>query len=186
MAETYFPGTAPLIMLTGKLKSGKTSLAEALVTLMGIPRDSFARPLKEGLKMMGVTVDGPNKDRHALQFVGTDFFRQRDTNWWVNLMASNHADMRNVGLVVDDCRFPNEFEWGRDAGLLTVRIKIKPETQLLRGATQAGLDHISETALDSLPDSDFDLVLPEDTTVYFRCAALIAALENKYTVVGRC
>src|SRR4051812_20220784 len=124
--------TQPLIMLTGKLKSGKTTLAEALAAELGIKRDSFARPLKAGLKAMGVIVDGPNKDRFALQYFGADFFRNRyGADHWVKLMATNNLDMHKTGLVVDDCRFQNEFEWGKQNGFLTVRLNIRSETQIL-------------------------------------------------------
>lgn len=52
-------------MLTGKLKSGKTTLANALIKSLRIKQDSFARPPKAGLKEMRVVTDGLNKDREA-------------------------------------------------------------------------------------------------------------------------
>lgn len=176
--------TAPLIMLTGKLKSGKTTLAEELTHLLDIPRDSFARPLKAGLKAMGVIVDGPDKDRHALQYFGADYFRKKDPDWWVKPMATNHLDMHNTGLVIDDCRFPNEYQWGKDNGFLMVRLKIRSLTQIKRGADYSQLNHISEIALDPVPDSAFDLVLDEYTGVSDRAAVIMAAAMGKFALIG--
>jgi hypothetical protein len=170
----------PLIMLSGKLKSGKTTLAEDLALLLSIPRDSFARPLKEGLKTMGIIVDGPDKDRDALQQIGADYFRRRDPNWWVKLLSRNNVEMHKTGLVIDDCRFLNEYDFGEKNDFLMIRVKISPETQQKRGASPSTLEHISETALDFLPDEVFDLVLEENTSVPERIWLIFEAAAKKF------
>jgi hypothetical protein len=176
--------TAPKIALCGKLKSGKTTLALELSSLLGVPRDSFAAALKAGLKMMGIVPDGPNKNREALQYVGVKL-RELDANHWIKVLAAKYPDLDNTGLIVDDCRFQNEYQWLKDSGFLMVRIKVRSDTQIMRGAAYSQLFHQSEIALDPIPDRAFDIVLDEYTEVPDRVGVILAALESsRFSLVG--
>src|SRR5690348_1976950 len=156
--------TAPKIALCGKLKSGKTTLALELSHILGVPRDSFAASLKAGLKMMGIAADGPNKNREVLQGIGV-YMRSLQADHWIKVLAAKHPDLDSTGLIVDDCRFQNEYQWLKDTGFLMVRLKVRSETQVRRGAGYGQLFHQSEIALDPLPDRAFDIVLDEYTQV---------------------
>lgn len=79
---------------------------------------SFAGPLKDGLKEMGIEKDTyPILYRQAAQYMGTEICREYDENWWVNQMR-NRIDSLPDGSVVliDDCRFMNEFEYLKEIG----------------------------------------------------------------------
>jgi hypothetical protein len=176
----------PLVCMVGKKYSGKSTLADALRSAYWIPRESFANPLKRGLRLLGCEVDGPNKDVEALQFIGTDFFRARDENWWVKTFArlpTVEAALQRGGLAIDDCRFPNELSWCHDQGFLLVKLLISRETQHRRAdelgvpLEQRKFDHASETALDDIEDSAYHLILPEDTTVQERLERVHRELE---------
>lgn len=180
---THVEDAPPLICVTGKMKSGKSTLADALMAEYGMPRGAFAAALKDGARAMGLTVDGPHKDRECLQRIGTDVVRRyKGADHWVGVFGLRYADMRATGLVVDDCRFPNELAFLKDAGFLTVRLCVSSQTQIQRGANPGTLMHESETALDGVPDSDFDLVIPEDSTVENSVALVWHALAARWVL----
>lgn len=139
-----------------------------------LPRDHFAGALKEGCQIMGIPVDGPDKRRDVLQAIGTDVVRRlMGADHWLRVMDARHPDMAETGLVIDDVRFPDEVAWCRAHGFLVVRLMISPTLQARRAVAlghypdlataRAGLArsgaHESETALDGLDESVWDLVL---------------------------
>lgn len=93
----------------------------------------------------------PNKSgdnmtvREVMQFVGTELFRtQLDPDIWVKSIFKKHYE-DNAVVIVADCRFPNEAQFGKEQGLL---ISIKRNTGLKTDG------HKSETALDDYSDYD--------------------------------
>ena len=86
---------------------------------------SFAGPLKEGLATMGIHKDThPDLYRLAAQYMGTEICREYDSNWWVKQTKHRIDNTPKDGVVlIDDCRFPNEFEYLRsiDADLIFMR-----------------------------------------------------------------
>jgi dephospho-CoA kinase len=168
------------IAFVGKQKSGKSTLAAQLAPSLNATVVSFAQPLKDGLRIMGIEVDGYNKDRQALQEFAASF-RQRNPNHWIDLLEKrNDFDIKFGSLIIDDMRFLNEMSWAKSKGFLIVKLEVSPETQLARGAS-GDLSHASEIDLDMLPDSVFDLVLHENTTVSQRVYAVLQLTkEAKY------
>lgn len=148
-----------IIGLTGKKRSGKSTISEFLVS-KGFHEVSFAYPLKEiiGRELFGLNDDqlyGPEEAREAvipdwgysprqiLQLVGTECFRKviRD-DFWVVLGRRRLMELANKGkdVVISDCRFPNEMEAIKSIGGITVRV-------IREG--QISIDtHPSETSLD--------------------------------------
>ena len=100
--------------------------------------------------------DGQKDDagRHILQYVGTDIIRQKRPDYWVGFVASILELFPNEWdyVLIPDCRFPNEIDYLKEAGLDTVNLRVvrknfksplTPEQQV----------HPSETALDDVePD----------------------------------
>lgn len=185
--------TPPLIALSGKKMSGKTTLATALKAELHILTRSFAAPFKFGLQCMGVAVDGPDKDVKTLQDIG-NYFRSRDPAWWVKRMAAASESRDQAGLIIDDLRFANEFAWCRNNGFLLVRLDVTRETQDSRAAAMGvditdpeyGMVHHdrSETDLDEFPDWAWHLVLGEQTSVEERIALVLEALEKRSACVS--
>lgn len=178
------------IALHGKMKSGKTTLAEAFqegTDPFEVDIASFAGPLKRGLAMMNIHKGHPLY-RQTAQYIGTDIIRDYDPNWWVKLMdmhyQANIVDPFLKTIIIDDLRFPNELEWCEMAGFLTVKLEVSEYTQILRGADPVKLNHESDTALDDLPDGRWDLILPEDTSVEERMAAIYFELAEKDAYAG--
>lgn len=178
---------APRIAIAGKMKSGKSTLAEALEVEYSLDRDSFADPIRQALAILGIEKGHPLY-RPGAQYIGTDLVRDYDRTWWVNLLAARHptqSALDRSGMLIDDVRFPNELEWAEDSGFLTVKVEVSEATQLARAADPDRLAHASETALDAIPNARWGLVIPEATTVAARVALVGNAWVEKEIAAGR-
>lgn len=111
--------TPRIVGLTGLKRSGKTTVA---TLMLGYTRMSFAAPLKNMLRAMGVTDDEledketvlprfGQSPRFMLQTLGTEWGRDKiKQTLWVDI-ARHSAEMgRSSGalIVFDDVRFDNE------------------------------------------------------------------------------
>jgi hypothetical protein len=160
-----------LIGLVGKARSGKDTVANHLAKTHGFRRVAFADKLKEVcMELLDLSQDqcyGDLKEvedprygktpRWILQYIGTDVFRQIRPNIWVDLVVDRYETLIHGfhGLAVSDVRFPNEVE--------AIKLKggfIWKTERTDHGGASGGIEgHASETSLDGLPDSAFDLVL---------------------------
>lgn len=143
----------PIIAFTGLIGSGKTTAAMYLVEEHNFRRIRFAGPLKDMMRALGLSereIEGDLKEkpcdllggktpRYAMQTIGTEWGRQiiaSDiwTNAWHRALS---VVPPGIGVVADDCRFPNELAAVRAASphCLVARI-VRPGLQ--------GGGHISE------------------------------------------
>lgn len=149
----------PLILsCVGKIGSGKTTVANYLCEKYAFTRISFAGPLKQIAAR--VTPDGKidkMRDRALLQFLGTEYFRSIDPDYWVNqwvrrynqLLASACFTGQPLNIVVDDCRFLNEQRMLAEHEAIEVRIT-RPDRLRLAQATDGLKQHSSEAGLPPL------------------------------------
>lgn len=150
-----------ILGLSGKKRSGKSTVASFLCSEFGFKEISWAYPLKEiiGNKLLGLTHDqmyGEEEIKEAvdpfwgksprdlLQIIGTDCFRKQvHPEFWVKLgireIEKQLKSYRNI--VVSDCRFPNEMRAIEKLGGHPVRIT--REGQINNDS------HPSEIALDT-------------------------------------
>jgi len=127
-----------IVNIVGKKSSGKSTAAKFLVENFGFVRLSFARHLKETVKLLfGFSeeqVNGNLKEviddrygicpREALQFMG-DVMRENACDrfpgykekigryFWVNCLIADIEKARNekaIGITVDDCRYAVEYQ----------------------------------------------------------------------------
>jgi len=152
--------------LVGKIGSGKTTVAEYLCRAHGYVEYSFAQPLKRGLQLIFRLSDAQiygavEKNevdprwgvtpRYLLQQIGTELFRNNITKyidvsadiWIQNFHRWLNKQSRPV--VVSDCRFQDELDALRKAGINVYRI-IRPNN--INFTTMGG--HSSETQQDML------------------------------------
>jgi hypothetical protein len=155
-----------LIGLVGYAGSGKSTAAERMVERLGYARVKFADPLKQALRAIlrsaGVDektiermIEGDLKEvpaaelcgrtpRYAMLTLGTEWGRGlMATNFWIHLFVTRVDRLRNQGhsIVVDDARFPNEFEAIRDLGGMLIKV--------MRPGLVPDLSHESEQHVES-------------------------------------
>ena len=171
--------------ISGKMCVGKTTLASFIEQEYGIERRSLATALKNqvvdalvenGIDCKRADLLGQHKGkiRGILQQWGVAFREFNGEDYWIDCLFEDG----NYYLVVDDVRFPNEFEALRKRGFLMVRLSASNYERDQRMKTlyeqvdYLQSTHESETALD-LYDSKFDIILfsqptPEETFAAFK------------------
>lgn len=163
------------IVIIGRAYCGKTTLADALVKLRVVDaRASFAGELKADLADLGCHKGDPGYREVAIAY-GTTHKRAMDPDYWVKRLGELlRGDWH--GLVIDDCRFPNEFACLKEKGYAVVRVMASTDVRVSRGCSPefAVSNHESESALD---DVEADITIDTGaTTVEFSCLAVMAAL----------
>lgn len=155
-----------IIGIHGKLKSGKTTLTNFL-TAWGFEELLFADGLKDMVcALLGCTreqlEDQEFKNtevpwipgvtpRKLMQTLGTEWGRNINEDLWVSRTLAQARTIPRV--IISDVRFPNELQALQGIGALTVKI--------VRNIDRSGVEHahISETALDDVPNSMYDIVI---------------------------
>jgi hypothetical protein len=161
-----------IVAISGKLYSGKTSLAKNLEQTNPIfGRAALAHALKQDIcRLCGVNMEYLNehKDlfRPVLQWYGTEYRRkvEGDDYWVKRLVEALSKYNDRIVWLVDDVRFPNELSGLEEAAyasggkFVSVRLMIDKITQIKRHVEKfndlpddAIFDHPSETALDDAP-----------------------------------
>ncbi len=149
-----------IIGLVGKMKSGKSEAAKALVS-KGFVCLKMADPLKDMLRGMGLTdaeLEGHLKEypcpllmghtpRYAMQTLGTEWGRDiLHQNIWTHNWThrAQHCVDAGKSVVCDDVRFPNEADAVISAGGVLVRVV---------GQNSLESEHSSESYYDDIPVS---------------------------------
>lgn len=161
-----------LVALSGKRRSGKTTLGDLLVGKDFIPV-SLAAPLKALCRLQfGLTVDQTDgifkeqptqyKDaatgayltpRNIMIRTG-QFYRSIDPDFWVKkLFEFMKASSKTSTFVVTDVRFKNEMAWMQRQQALCVRLERDEEF------TGPAIDDPSETELDDY--KSWDIFIPK-------------------------
>lgn len=175
-------GAKPLvILLSGKMGSGKTTTADLLASALSarrtnnVYRTRFAKPLYEMhdavlpiARRYGIPVEQKEKD--LLQLIGTEWGRHRfGPNIWAHatrneVEAMNWPEEFNNYVIIDDARFESEMLAFPNA--FTIRLECPREVRMARcEAWRDRENHPSEVGLDGW-DSWFmkiqtDKILPE-------------------------
>ncbi len=168
------PVTAPIIAISGRLRSGKSTLAR-VIARQSTTRESslvpFAAPLKEAAYYIGWDGKKDVKGRRLLQLLGTEVGRECiDPDIWVkkwkalSLRLLEEVNGHRV-VLVDDLRFPNEAKAILEAGGLLVKIKrpsAEPDPIPWWKFWKKHKDHVSEIPL---PDELFHYIIENDGLV---------------------
>lgn len=166
------------IALTGKMRSGKSTVAEILWLDYDLTRRNFGGALKyyadkmfEGSSAYPIEIeeygepcpfDGKRdtrikKPRKLYQDFG-QAMRQLDEDIWIRhveqAIESDKLFPNYKGVVIDDLRQPNEYEWAKANGFTIIRVEASEDLRLKR-AEQAGdsfnaddMAHVTEQHVD--------------------------------------
>src|SRR5690625_4501378 len=171
------------IALTGRMRSGKSTIADHLWLNHDFAKVSFASSLKQLADRLfshlyepiyedcpfsegGRTVKEYRKPRALLQELGQKM-REIDEDVWIKQAEQDvelaEAWRSTAGVVIDDLRQPNEYEWARANGFIIIRVEASDDLRLER-AKQAGdsfneedLAHDTEQHVDKF-DVDYTIV----------------------------
>lgn len=145
------------IALTGRMRSGKSTIADHLWLNHDFAKVSFASSLKQLADRLfshlyepiyedcpfsegGRTVKEYRKPRALLQELGQKM-REIDEDVWIKQAEQDvelaEAWRSTAGVVIDDLRQPNEYEWARANGFIVIRVEASEDLRLKR-AEQAG------------------------------------------------
>ena len=151
------------LAVSGKMRSGKDTLAERLVERYGFKRYAFADRLKEvARELFGMPLGA--KNRHLLVELGRKMC-EVDRLVWVNCVLGQMPLRQDV--IISDLRFKYEYHALKAFDFIIVRVDSDEETRLKRvgkfgsRVDLALVDDPSETDLD---DMEFDWVI--DGTTY--------------------
>jgi dephospho-CoA kinase len=154
--------TVVKIALTGKLRSGKDTLANHLYIKYGFSTAAFGDALKKNAHATFPWVSEFSKPRALYQAYG-QLMRQVDSEVWIkhaeravsgaiDFNVNTGAD--KVGVVITDLRQPNEYEWARANGFTIIRVTAPDEDRLFRAKlagddfNEADLEHETESHID--------------------------------------
>lgn len=183
-----------VLLISGKMGSGKTTLAEAV-------REEWLKKKRRAVCLVNFAdalydmhnycrdyllengIETEKKDRKLLQWLGTEWGRAKSENIWVDIVRNKIEKLKSVSpvtplFIIGDCRFPNEL--AGFPGAVTVRLNCPREVRKMRCSrwSDSGEAHLSETALDD--EKNFNFVFDTEKKTVKDCAAwVIARLERE-------
>jgi len=153
-------------------RTGKTTSVDYLKSKYGGVEISFAEPLYNILnyaqKICGFKEE---KDRKFLQWIGTDWGREKEKSVWLRLANEKIRDNTSENMYVSDVRFKNEFHMLKKQGFKMIRLVRKQRESTNIESIEK---HKSEIDLLDLPDNDWDYIIYNDGT-----------MEELYTILDK-
>jgi len=109
------------IAFGGQMGAGKDTAVDYLIERYDGKKISFAGPIYDILSFAQKTCNFPQeKDRGFLQYIGTEWARQKNPNVWIE-KAINSVEINNNNFI-SDLRFINEFNSLKKNGWKCVKI----------------------------------------------------------------
>jgi len=177
-------GGPMLIGISGKARSGKDTLGKYLCDEYRCLHYYFAKPLKEGAKVMFNLSDEQigNKEvpiepwgispRKIYQLLGTEVGRGIDTNVWVKNAEMFVKDNPGRTVVITDCRFDNEATWIRSRGGIVINIERDQGSIIENGHSSEG----------GLKPNNIDLTICNNGSIEDMCNEVTYYIQEGITV----
>ncbi|MDA9166829.1 ATP-binding protein [Candidatus Poseidoniaceae archaeon] len=137
-----------ILALSGPRACGKSTIAMHLVNNHGYTRLAFADALREIAKCAG---DRFIDDRNYLARLGTTL-REMWPRFLLDVISQKIARIDGP-VVIEDIRFPTEFDFCKSIGAVTIRCEIPREEQLKRLLSRDGISgEDAEHLLDGMDE----------------------------------
>ena len=158
-----------IIMISGKARSGKDTLADFLIQAL---EEAQKKPCKVqvsqyikyyAMKYFGWDGEEETKPRDLLIHLGTDIIRNKiDPNFHINRLVQDIEVLSYFydTFIVSDVRFPVEIEKVKEKYNDVITVKIERDSEELPDSQKA---NITETALDDF--NDYDIVIDNNGTL---------------------
>ncbi len=177
-----------IIALSGRIGSGKNTVAEYLVKKYDFIEESFAKPVKDCLSAIfqwdrnmldGLTEHDrkirESRDewwekkldkkefspRKAMTFFGTEIMRDKfNENIWLYSLEKRLLNIKNRNVVITDCRFTNEMEFLKSRNAISILIeKNEPFwSNVALEAKKGNLNSIEKLTEMNIHLSEWDLI----------------------------
>ncbi len=177
-------GEPMLIGISGKAQSGKDTLGKFLCDRYRCLHYYFAKPLKEGAKIMFNLSDEQIKNkeqtiepwgispRTIYQRLGTEVGRGIDVNIWVKNAEMFVKSVPGFTVVITDVRFDNEAFWIHNRGGVVINIvRDKDDIKENRHSSEGGLS----------PDN-IDLTIYNNGTIEDMCNEVTYMIQKGIAV----
>jgi dephospho-CoA kinase len=150
------------IALTGKIRSGKSTVSNHLYIQHSFNEVAFGDALKKNAHATFPWVSEFSKPRALYQQYG-QLMRQIEPDVWIKhaeRAVKGAIDFRvntgaeRVGVVITDLRQPNEYDWARANGFTIIRVTAPDEDRIARAIiagddfNEADLEHETESHID--------------------------------------
>jgi dephospho-CoA kinase len=150
------------IAITGKMRSGKDTVANHLYIRHSFNRVAFGDALKKNAHATFPWVSEFSKPRALYQAYG-QLMRQIDPDVWIKHAEQAvkgaidfrvHTGAEKVGVVITDVRQQNEVDWCRANGFTLIRVTAPDEDRIARAKIagddfiEADLEHETESHID--------------------------------------
>jgi hypothetical protein len=145
-----------IIGIGHKARHGKDTTATHIIRATGglAERFSFADDLYATARVIfGMT----KKDGPTLQWLGTEGFRKKDEDFWLKCLYWNLYNKRPRIAVIADVRFPNEAEFVKKMGGVTIKVSRFNKDGSLYVVSDRDPNHPSETSLDTYTGWDYSI-----------------------------
>jgi hypothetical protein len=131
--------------VAGRMRTGKTTVAQYLQRRYGFCLSAFANPIKDFALLVGWDGAKDERGRTLLQDIGT-VVRKYNAEFWIEKMLADLPQNRCVA--VDDMRMLLEDRRLSEAGFKTIMVVRDPA--LIHDAPAATTDHVTEREVDAI------------------------------------
>lgn len=157
LARKIDPDGRERVCVIGFADALKDQVREMLNMNQGRVGFPFGRKVPDHRGDEGLSVEWRNILRPIWQWYGTEWMRSQSPDYWISLLEESCGTYLKAHwpVIITDCRFPNEMDWGKENGFLIVRI-IGPDRRLGMGGEPVPAHASEQATLQSWTDMLLD------------------------------
>ena len=164
-----------------KMSSGKDTCVNYLIENYGGVKIAFADALYDILYYAQNVCGFPKeKDRKFLQWIGTEWGREKNPQVWIELALRKSKEINeDQNVFCSDVRFLDEFLALKNDGWLLVKVNRDKDDIYNERIGTGDKEHRSENELDSIDDDLWNLIIDNNGTLEELYEKLDEIMEKK-------